>query len=461
MPRLREILPSLYLGLCLLFGGSTSGGAVGAAALQLTGVALLVLVLVSGRSLKIVRTERHLVLLGSGVLLIGLAQLVPLPPSLWARLGGRDEVAHGFALLNASPPWLPLSLWPAATVSALVALIPPLAAVVLIVFGGSGSLRPFAWSLIALTAVSFLIGFVQLAGGQQSPFYFYRITNRDQLVGFFANSNHLATLGVMALPFLAALAARDSDPKREIARSAGKWAALACLAGFIILGVVADGSFAGLVMLLPSIAGGFVILRTERARIALPVIAGLIVVSAAIFVLIAFYSPLVNGFGATDLGVGAQSRAEIFTKTIAAITAFFPVGSGLGSFLLVYPPFAESTAATSVYVNHAHSDVLEFLLEAGAPGAVLLALFLIWWVRQAFFAWRDGGPRARFARAASVASALMMAHSLVDYPLRTTAVAMLFAACCAMVARPLSTVTAQVFAEGAQRTRGKMIQADE
>ena len=461
MPRLREALPSLYLVPCLLLGGSTSGGALGNAVLQLAGVALLVLVFASGKSLKIVRTERHLILLGGGILLIGLAQLVPLPPSIWMRLGGRWDVAHGFALLNAPLPWLPLSLWPAATVSALVALLPPLAAVVLIVFGGSASLRPFAWSLIAVTAVSFLVGFVQLAGGSLSPFYFYHLTNRDQLVGFFANSNHLATLGVMALPFLAALAARDTEPKREIARSAGKWATLACLAGFIILGIVADGSFAGLVLLVPSIVGSFVILRTERAGIALPVIAGLLVASTAIFVLIAFYSPLVKGFGMTDLGVGAQSRADIFTKTMAAITAFFPAGSGLGSFLLVYPLYAANEAATAVYVNHAHSDFLEFVLETGAPGVVLLALFFIWWARQAFFAWRDGGARARFARAASVASALLMAHSLVDYPLRTSAVAVLFAACCAMVARPLSTVTAQVFADGAQRTRGKMIQADE
>lgn len=460
MQRAREALPSIYLLLCLLLGGSTSGGAIANAGLQLAGIALVLLVLVSGKPLKFVRTERHLILIGAGILLIGFAQLIPVPPSLWTRLGGRDEVAQGFTLMRTPMPWLPVSLWPAATVSALVAIIPGFAIIILIVFGGQGSLRLFTWSLIVLTAISFLIGFGQLAGGQQSSLYFYQNTNRDQLVGFFANSNHLATLGTMALPFLAALAARDTNFRRDVTRSTGSYATMAFLGGFIILGVVADGSIAGILLLLPSIAGSFAILRAERARIAFPIIAGVILVSAATFVLIAFYSPLVNGFGATDLSVGARSRADIFARTLVAIRSFFPSGSGLGSFLLVYPTVADNASATSVYINHAHSDLLEFLLEAGVAGAGVLAVFAIWWSRQVFFAWRDGGPRARFARAASVASALLMMHSLVDYPLRTTAITVLFAACCAMIARPLSTLTANTFAEGDASRRSKMVHAD-
>lgn len=459
--RLREAVPSCYLALCLVLGGSSSGGVLANAALQVFGLLLIVFVALR-KPLRIVQAERQLLLLGAGVVVIGLVQLVPVPPSIWAHLPGRSATINGFALLNAPLPWLPISLWPAATLSQLSAMVPPFGMAIIIFAGGSQSLRLFAWTLVALAAASFLLGFAQLAGGRESPLYFYLVTNREQLVGFFANSNHLATLGVVSLPLLAALTVNDGGDftRRPLAGNIGKWAAMACLAGFIMLGVVADRSIAGLLLLVPSLIGSFVLLRVENARIALPVVAGLLAVSAAIFAVIAFQSPLLNGLGSTDLGTGATSRTEIFAHSYLAIIDFFPIGSGLGSFLLVYPSYADNAAASEFYVNHAHNDYLEALLEAGLAGLCLVALFLAWWVRQAFFAWREGGARARFARAASIATALVMAHSLVDYPLRTTAIMVLFAACCAIMARPLSTVTSQLFAEGAKRERGKMVIAD-
>lgn len=127
---------------------------------------------------------------------------------------------------------------------------------------------------------------------------------------------------------------------------------------------------------------------------------------------------------------------------------------------MAYPLYAGAGAATTVYINHAHNDYLEFLMETGIIGLVLMLLFLLWWVRQAQFAWREAGQRARFARAATVASALIMAHSVVDYPGRTAALGVLFAMCCAIMARPLATISGQLFASSAQRTRGKMVEAD-
>ncbi|MBX9729927.1 MAG: O-antigen ligase family protein [Sphingomonas sp.] len=459
--RLRDAVPSCYLALCLLLGGSSSGGVLANAALQAIGLLIMVFVAMQ-KSLRIVQAERQLLLLGAGVIVIGLVQLVPLPPSVWAHLPGRSATVQGFALLNAPLPWLPISLWPAATLSQLAAMVPPFAIAIMIFVGGSQSLRLFAWTLVALAAASFLLGFAQLAGGPESPLYLYLVTNREQLVGFFANSNHLATLGVVSLPLLAALTVNDGGDvtRRPLSGNIGKWAAMTCLAGFIMLGVVADRSIAGLLLLVPSAIGSFVLLRVENPRVASPLVAGLLIVSAAILVVIAFQSPLLSGLGSTDLGKGATSRTEIFARTYAAIVSFFPFGSGLGSFLLVYPSYADHAVASEFYVNHAHNDYLEVLLETGLAGLCLVALFMAWWVRQAFFAWREGGARARFARAASIATALVMAHSLVDYPLRTTAIMVLFAACCAIMARPLSTVTSQLFAEGAKLERGRMVIAD-
>ena len=456
----RQVLPALYLALCILLGGASSAGVVGAAFLQLCGIGLIAYVVLFQRPATVVRTERHLLILGGGVAVLGLCQLVPLPPGIWAHLPGRSSVVGGFALLQTPLPWLPLSLWPAATLSTILALLPPLAIVALVISGGSESLRPIAWTLVALTTLSFILGFAQIVGSDQSPLYFYHVTNRGESVGFFANSNHLSTLGIVALPFLAALAARGNDGTTGLGDAAGKWATLACLAGLIMFGVVIDRSFAGLALLVPSLIGSFFIFRAERAKVALPVMSGVVLAAAAVFVVIAYLSPVVNGFAVSDLLLGAHGRAGFLRHTLPAVTAFMPFGSGLGTFIQLYPQLDDGVVSDA-YINHAHNDWLEFALEGGLPAIALLALFVAWWARQAFFAWRDGGSRARFARAASVTSGLMMLHSAVDYPLRTPALAVIFALSCALVARPLSTVTAQLFSENVTQKRARMISAED
>jgi hypothetical protein len=69
------------------------------------------------------------------------------------------------------------------------------------------------------------------------------------------------------------------------------------------------------------------------------------------------------------------------------------------------------------------------------PGLALLLLFLIWWARRTAAIWR-AEEADYYARAATVATAAIMAHSLVDYPLRTAAISILFAIACALMAEP-------------------------
>ena len=54
--------------------------------------------------------------------------------------------------------------------------------------------------------ISVVLGVLQVTGGDGS-WYFYRITNLGVAVGAFANGNHFATLLLVAIPALAAVAA--------------------------------------------------------------------------------------------------------------------------------------------------------------------------------------------------------------------------------------------------------------
>jgi hypothetical protein len=67
--------------------------------------------------------------------------------------------------------------------------------------------------------------------------------------------------------------------------------------------------------------------------------------------------------------------------------------------------------------------------------ALIVLLFLLWWLKRLLSIWR-AEKTDHFARAASIASAAILAHSVVDYPLRTAAVGALFAVCCALMAEP-------------------------
>jgi hypothetical protein len=64
-----------------------------------------------------------------------------------------------------------------------------------------------------------------------------------------------------------------------------------------------------------------------------------------------------------------------------------------------------------------------------------MLLFLFWWVAAVSKVWRSGrgGP---LARAASIASAAVLLHSLVDFPLRTAAISSCFAMCLALLTEP-------------------------
>jgi O-antigen ligase len=98
----------------------------------------------------------------------------------------------------------------------------------------------------------------------------------------------------------------------------------------------------------------------------------------------------------------------------------------------VYRLYESPDQVSSEYVVHAHDDYVELALELGIPGVILILLFLAWWVAAVWAVWRkwQAGP---FARAASIASAAVLVHSLVDFPLRTAAISACFAMCLALL----------------------------
>jgi O-antigen ligase len=121
-----------------------------------------------------------------------------------------------------------------------------------------------------------------------------------------------------------------------------------------------------------------------------------------------------------------DGRAAILRNAISAAWAYMPFGSGLGTFVPVYQMFEQPSDIGVAFVNHAHNDLVEIWLETGLSGLILLTIYVTWLVRRVITVWRRsfGLGEVReidvgLTRACSIVLLLLLAHSLVDYPLRT------------------------------------------
>ena len=423
--KLRPLVAPAYLLLCIIFGGSVQGVWANFA-LQLIGLAMLVWV-AARREYLVPHDLLPLLLIVLALLVVAL-QLIPLPPEIWTKLPGRSGIARGYDLLAIRRPWLSISESPYEAVSTSFALLPPLA---IFAVSATDNSRGVAGALLIGTALAIVVGALQVASGPTSAWYFYPITNTGA-VGFFANGNHMATLLLAAIPFVPALLLSGKSQQRLRGKSAATITIAIAALGLILIGIALNRSLAALLLVVPVLlATGLMIPVGWRLRwVGVP----LVVLGLAGAVAALSTNPLNSTSASSAKEYSLQSRQHIWRTTAAAIAETFPVGTGLGSFQQVYRLQENPDRVDATYVNHAHNDYLELALELGLPGILLILVFFGWWGRRLAQIW-SSNLSSPFDRAATIASAAILAHSVVDYPLRTSAMAAVFAMCIGILAR--------------------------
>ena len=443
-----ELAIAGFVLLAVLLGGASAGGFLGNAVLQMVAALLITWGIVSLDWTGDRKAERVPLMFALALVGYMLVQLVPLPPAIWTLLPGRAGVVEGFVSLGIAPlPWMPISLVPSRTLAGIVSMLPPIAALVMVLRCGRNTMPIVLWSLFAVAIASVLIGLGQLSGGSGSPLYFYENTNFGLAVGFFANSNHLATLMLIVLPLVAGAGANARIGGDETGAATIAWIAVPAVALLALLGLLVAGSLAGYLLAPIALAAGYVIFgKAYSRRVRRWMIPGTLAV-VALAVAIVVFSPSSLDLGSTNLGTEGMSRGHIWPITLSAMPEMLPFGSGYGSFDAVFRQFEDPATIGPVHANHAHSDLFETVLEGGVVSAVLLLLFLSWYVRRTWTLWMKTSPRDPINCAASVSVGLVLLHSLVDYPLRTAAIAVPFALCCGLMARAPRSATANIAAE--------------
>ncbi|WP_426267471.1 O-antigen ligase family protein [Sphingomonas sp. LHG3443-2] len=427
--KLRQLAVPAFLLACLLLGGSPQG-IWRNLILQIGGLGLIAWALMATQRSHPTSAGRLLLWLCALWFALVLLQLVPIPPQWWSALPGREPVIEGFELSGEPLPWLPVSLAPASTWSILPLMAVPLGLIAAVVVLGAYRSRWVVGALVIGTCLSVLLGAVQLSQG--GP-YLYENYNTERATGLFANSNHQATLLLATLPFLGALIGlqqghREERRSRQSAALGRIVIALGAVA-VIVLGIILNGSMAGLSLLIPVTLATLAVSLPNAGKTP-RLLAGLamLLMLGALVALAAF----------TDAGSNTTSvatRSDIYRITVQAIGDSFPVGTGLGTFREYYRLYENSALVDSFFVNHAHSDPLEWVLETGLLGALLLGALILWWGTRAVRLWRAEQPDP-IALAATIASGAILAHSLVDYPLRDAAIQAVFAVSLAFMAEP-------------------------
>ena len=422
----------------LAFGGGTRSGMLGDSLLQVLALPLLVLVIATP-------APQSLAGRGAGIFCLLLfavpaAQLIPI---------GLTRVLPALANGGASVavPATSISIAPATTLLAMLTLIPPIALFLAVRRLGWRERRLVSLVLLGGAIVSAFLGLAQLSYGPDSKLRFFTNTNINDAVGFFANRNHLAALlftssllaAAWAVHCIAILRAASSKDRTDARVIVPVMASLAALVTLVATQAMAR-SRAGILLAMAALVGCYLIAATDRRRqqasglSAQRLFAVAIGIGGLLAVQFALYR-VMERFASDPIQDGRRVFARLTTE---AARAFMPFGAGMGTFVDVYGLF-ETTADDpgGAYVNRAHNDLLEVWLEAGVVAGILLAVFAVWFGRRALAVWRRqaGGFDIdhALARAASLIVLLIGLHSLVDYPLRTSAMMAVTAIACALM----------------------------
>lgn len=425
------LCPGLLIAALLLGGGGTPAP-LPELILQLVSAAIFATWLIARPDWSMVPWQIWLI--AGLTAIVPLLQLIPLPPSVWHSLPGRELERDALALIGQENTWRSLSLAPDRTLASLLALGPPLAMLIMTSTLDRSARVGLLGVICTVGLVSLMLGVLQLTGGTDNALHFYGPDDRV-LTGFQANRNSTAdrfVIAMIAAPALVYELVRTDRFPMSQALVLGVSAAGVVL---YAIGVVLTSSRTGIALMIPALIAGTIILRSwlrmEWRQLAVTAVAVAATASGTAW-LLWYNSALVDAaerFRSTE-----ELRPEIWKDSLYAARQFFPFGSGMGNFVPSILANERLEAVRNTFPNRAHNDFLELAVEAGIFGiaalGAIVAILISAAKRGIQSAGTGGGATTLFGLAGLILLAL---HSLVDYPLRSMALACLAAVCAGML----------------------------
>lgn len=356
-----------------------------------------------------------------------LLQLVPLPAWLWAVLPGRDMFLEAARVAKISQPWRPIAIVPDLTIDTLLAMVFPFVSLMLLSKLQESSNYVIISFMLFILIGSAILGLLQFFSNAADGLRWYNLTSLSMPVGIFSNRNHQAVFLSIGIPITAIWVRLGTQKLIDIV-IAGAASIL-----FIIV-IFLSGSRSGFIISFLNIILSVFILKNRpklsnypKMRLGFALLT--VFVAAVIFLRL---SPASTRFHMTNI---PELRLQILPDLMKMAWYYFPVGSGFGSFDTVYRIVEPFKMLGLEYLNHAHNDFIEIVIEGGLPALLAIMTFLGLWAWRVVVIWRicPTSNKILYGRLGSVVSASLLLASAVDYPLRTPILAFIFTIACGWI----------------------------
>jgi tetratricopeptide (TPR) repeat protein len=418
----------------LALGGAGESYPLIAAIVQTAAILIILLCLTTTST----RTEERHGLPITGWWLIGafaaflFVELAPLPFQFWRNLPGHALAGRILEAATVTPGWRSLTLDPDRTVSTALELLPGLALLVAGTTRGAAFRGKLVVTLLVMAFVAAIYGGLQRFAPGNSWIFPYDNAG-SAAPGLFINRNHQATFLLIAMPLAASWLANTpwlSDANRSIRVGLAIGLSLVFAAA-----IVATTSRAGFLLIGVAAVSTWLILRNAETSLRTVLLA---LMPLSLIIGVAGHLPTVQ----TTLARFSQdedARPALLANSIKAAKAYWPTGSGLGSFPVVYPTVEPHDELIQAFGYNAHNDYAETWLEGGAAALAVLAVLvgLAGLGTRRRFAENNGGTSKREAIAALAGLLILALHSTADYPLRMMSIMALAGLLFAMLLGPV------------------------
>jgi O-antigen ligase len=287
----------------------------------------------------------------------------------------------------------------------------------------SERLRQFT---LMVAIFGFALALLAMAQHFTSPdkLYWFRTPSQGgNVFGPFVNRNHYAGFMEMVVPFgiMGFLVPYTRKEKRAM-----MFFAAIVMAGSLVLSLSRGGLMAFLAELV--FLGVVISLGTKFRKSGLAM--GALVVPVAAFV----------GWLSTPESLERFTimqdwmRSAITRDGLRIFRDHWVMGTGLGTFPTIYPQFR--SFSTDYFVNQAHNDIVQLMVETGLPGLLLVLWFLVVVYRNGLAKgqmWTSAWKGAASLAAVTGITGLVV-HSLVDFNLRIPSNALWFCVLCGVAA---------------------------
>lgn len=402
-------------------------------------IAVTIFLLAAAFAPQLIKTPKLILFIIASYLLFSLLYLLPIPYDIWISLPGRERyipVIDFLKLDELNHFSLTLITWE--STKFFLGIIPAI-----VVFLISRNLNLLQLKLIFIVFIvtiiyQDLLGLIQYFS-DASHFseetakllnFIERgeVGHRGDAHGTYLNRDHYSSFLAMSISLLFAFFVLEI---RKYYTDKGQLLKTLLLAFLLLLTLVAaifSRSRAGISLSIFGLIVSIIVVASILSREEIPNRWLLLIpISSTLLIIVSPIVPVINRF--IGLDPTEDGRVAMFENTIIAIKYFFPLGSGPGTFDEIYRNFQPIDQLR--FINHAHNDYLELLMETGAIGIyVIISFFSLYffYAYKLFSRLKYKITDYSYIKVASfIATLVFLLHGLVDFNFHTPANAIYFA----------------------------------